>query len=89
MRKVKRGPLSITRVSRREFGTARQSSLMDDGDDEHAALAQVVDEAPGVGGDLADVRVVELGHDATDERRLLERIGLAPHLADDVLGVDR
>ena len=40
-------------------------SLMDERDDEDAVVAQQVDDAPGVGGDLAQVRVVDLGDLAT------------------------
>ena len=40
-------------------------SLMDERDDEDAVVAQQVDDAPGVGGDLAQVRVVDFRHLAT------------------------
>jgi hypothetical protein len=39
------------------------------------------------GGDLAQLRIVELGDFAPDARRLGERLGLAPNLVRDALGV--
>jgi hypothetical protein len=72
-----------------DVGTARLLSLVDNGDDEHATFAHMVDDAPGVSGDLAHFGIVELGHDAADVRRLGEHVGLATHLADDALGVLR
>ena len=38
------------------------TALVDERHDEDAVVTQVVDDSPGVGGDLSQVRVVDLGH---------------------------
>jgi len=63
------------------------AAFVDEGDDEDVVVAQVVDDAPGVGGYLAQPRIVELRHLATDARRLGERRGFTTDLVRDALGV--
>ena len=48
-------------VVRQELFGARLTALVDERHDEDGAVAQVVDNAPGVGWDLEQVRVVDLG----------------------------
>ena len=60
---------------------------MDKGDDEDVVLAHVVDDAPGENGDLAQLRIVELRHFATDARRFSECLGFTADLVRDALGV--
>ena len=48
-------------VVRREICAAGLPALVDVCDDENVALAQVLDDAPRVGGDLPQLRIVELG----------------------------
>lgn len=43
---------------------------MDERDDEHGVAAQLIDDAPGVRGDLADLGVIELGDAPADARGL-------------------
>jgi len=62
---------------------------MHEGNDENLALAQAIEDAPGIGGDLAHLLVVELGDFATAEGRSFDAVGAAPNLACDDLGVLR
>ena len=62
---------------------------MHEGDDENLALAQVIEDAPGIGGYLAYLLVVELGDFAAAERCGLDAVGTAPNLACDDLSVLR
>jgi hypothetical protein len=61
---------------------------MHERDDEDLALAQVI-EAPGIGGNLAHLLVVEFGDFAPAEGRGLDAVGAALNLASDGLGVLR
>lgn len=72
--------------ARRELFGAGLAALVDEGDYEHVPLAQVVDDALG-GGDLAQLRIVELGNLAPDVGRVGESIGFALDLLRDALGV--
>jgi hypothetical protein len=62
-------------VLRRKLCRTGLAALVDKSDDEDVVLAQVVDDAPREGGDLAQLRIVELRHLATDARRLGECVG--------------
>jgi hypothetical protein len=63
--------------------------LQPSGDDEDFALAQVIEDAPGIGGNLAHLLVVEFGDFAAAERRGLDAVGAAQNLPCDDLGVLR
>ena len=62
---------------------------MHESDDEYLAVAQLIEDAPGVGGNLAQMLVVEFGDLATTEGCGLDAVGTAPNLACDHLGVLR
>lgn len=51
------------------------AAFMHEGDDENLALAQVIEDAPGIGGYLAYLLVVELGDFAAAERCGLDAVG--------------
>lgn len=65
------------------------AAFMHEGDDENLALAQLIEDAPGIGGNLAHLLIVELGDFATAEGRGLDAVGAAPNLACDDLGILR
>ena len=65
------------------------AALMHNRDDEYLALAQVIEDAPGIGGNLGHLLVVEFGDFAAAEGRGLYAVGEAPNLACDGLGVLR
>jgi hypothetical protein len=65
------------------------AAFMHEGDDEDFALAQVIEDAPGIGGNLAHLLVVEFGDFAAAERRGLDAVGAAQNLPCDDLGVLR
>ena len=77
----------VPSVLRREICRTGLAALVDKGDDEDVVLAQVVDDAPRVAGDLAQRRIVELRHLATDARRSRKRVGLTTDFVRDALGV--
>jgi hypothetical protein len=62
---------------------------MHERDEEDLALAQVIEDAPGIGGNLAHLLVVEFGDFSVAEGRGLYAVGAAPNLACDGLGVLR
>jgi hypothetical protein len=55
------GSVARGQVVRQEILRAGLTALVDERDDEDAVVAQMVDDAPGVGRDLAQVRIVDLG----------------------------
>jgi hypothetical protein len=65
------------------------AAFMYDRDDKHLALAQVIEDAPGIGGNLAHLLIVEFGDFAATEGRGLDAVGTTPNLARDGLGVLR
>jgi hypothetical protein len=65
------------------------AALVHESDDEYLAVAQLLDDAPGIRGNLAQMLVVEFGDLATTEGRCLDAVGAAPNLACDDLGVLR
>jgi hypothetical protein len=62
---------------------------MDERNDEDLTLAQVIEDAPRIGGNLPHLLVVEFGDSAPAEGRGLDAVGAAPNLACDGLGVLR
>ena len=65
------------------------AAFMHERDDKDLAIAQVIKDAPGIGGNLAHLLVVEFGDFAAAEGRGLDAVGAAPNLACDGLGVLR
>lgn len=61
---------------------------MDERDDEHVGAAQLIDHAPGVCGDFADLGVIELGHAPADARGVGKGCGAGEDVAHDGLGVE-
>ena len=58
---VRSGSVARRLVVRQEVLDAWLTALMDERHDEGAVVAQMVDDAPGVGGDLAQGGVVDFG----------------------------
>ena len=69
------------------FGAGR-AALVDEGQDVEVGAAQLVDDAPGMHRDFADIGVVQLRRDATDARGLGQGGGPGEDLAGDGLGVE-
>jgi hypothetical protein len=70
------------------------AAFMHECDDEDLVIAQVIEDAPGIGWNLAHLLVVEFGDFAAAEGRGLDAVGTAPNLAraslagDHAAGVD-
>ena len=60
---------------------------MDECHHEHLSVAQVIEDAPRVNGDLTQVRIVDFGRYAPPVGRFCQSVGLGEDLANDTLSV--
>ena len=65
----------------------RGAAAMDERDDEQVVVAQLIDDAPGVRGDFAEVGVIEFGHAPADAQGLGQGGGAGEDVAHNGLGV--
>ena len=82
-------PLALppARSTAAQFFGGGGAAAVDERDDEHVVVAQLVDDPPGVGGDLADLGVIELGHAPADARGVGKRCGVLEDVAHDGSGI--